>query len=160
MRLGTGQGTYLRSLDHLGRSSEAIDSKKTKKVKCDGRTDGRTDGPTKRGVESRSTWLTRNQSAKELTICNETRFIARNLPAQETITRNGIKRIRRQVDNYLRKMRLLALVFKEDYSATAQSSIVVADGRTDKLFCQCWRKEQKMNNEGKKNNEGKHFTRD
>ena len=57
-----GQGPYLRSLDHLGRSSEAIDrKKKQKKVKCDGRTDrrtdGPTDGPTKRGVESRSTRL-------------------------------------------------------------------------------------------------------
>ena len=57
-----GQGPYLRSLDHLGRSSEAKNHKKTNKVKCDGRTDGRTDGqterqthgPTKRGVESRS----------------------------------------------------------------------------------------------------------
>ena len=52
-----GQGPYLRSLDHLGRSSEAIDRKNPKKVKCDGRTDGPTDGPTKRGVESRSTRL-------------------------------------------------------------------------------------------------------
>ena len=63
-----GQGPYLRSLDHLGRSSEAKDRKKIK-IKCDGqtdgwtdqqtdgRTDGRTDGPTKRGVESRSTRL-------------------------------------------------------------------------------------------------------
>ena len=50
-----GQGLFLRSLDHLGRSSEAKESKKPIKVKCDGRTDGRTDGPTKRGVESRST---------------------------------------------------------------------------------------------------------
>ena len=45
-----GQGPYLRLLDHLGRSSEAKDRKKTKKVKCDGWTDrlkdGRTDGPT------------------------------------------------------------------------------------------------------------------
>ena len=61
-----GQGPYLRSLHHLGRSSEAKDRKKTKKVKCDGwtgrptdgpadrRTDGPTDGPTKRGVESRA----------------------------------------------------------------------------------------------------------
>ena len=38
-----GQGLNLRSFDHLGKSSEAIDRKKTKKVKCDGRTDGRTD---------------------------------------------------------------------------------------------------------------------
>ena len=45
-----GQGPYLRSLDHLGRSSEAKDRKNKKKVKCDGprdgRTDQRTDGPT------------------------------------------------------------------------------------------------------------------
>ena len=50
-----GQGPYLRSLDHLGRSSEAIDRKNPKKVKCDGRTNGPTDGPmdgpTKWGVE-------------------------------------------------------------------------------------------------------------
>ena len=60
-----GQELYLRSLDHLGRSSEAKDRENPKKVKCDGRTDGRTDGwtdrrtdgPTKRGVESRSTRL-------------------------------------------------------------------------------------------------------
>ena len=36
-----GQGLYLRSLDHLGRSCEAKDPpKKTVKVKCDGQTDG------------------------------------------------------------------------------------------------------------------------
>ena len=60
-----GQGPYLRSLHHLGRSSEAKDRKNPKKVKCDGPTDGRTDrwtdqrtdGPTKRVVESRSTRL-------------------------------------------------------------------------------------------------------
>merc|ERR1711942_592898 len=56
-----GQGPYLRSLDHLGRSSEAKDRKNPKKVKCDGRTNGptdeRTNGPTKRVVESRSTRL-------------------------------------------------------------------------------------------------------
>ena len=39
-----GQGLYLRSLDHLGRSSEAKDRKTPKKVKCDGRTDRQTDG--------------------------------------------------------------------------------------------------------------------
>ena len=38
-----GQGPYLRSLDHLGRSSEAKDRQNLKKVKCDGRTDRRTD---------------------------------------------------------------------------------------------------------------------
>ena len=56
-----GQGQYFRSLDYLGRSSEAKDRKNPKKVKCDGwtdrRTDGRTDGPTKRVVESSSTRL-------------------------------------------------------------------------------------------------------
>ena len=52
-----GQGPYFRSLHHLGRSSEAKDRKKPKKVKYDGRTDRRTDGPTKRGVGSRSTRL-------------------------------------------------------------------------------------------------------
>ena len=60
-----GQGPYLRSLHHLGRSSEARNRKKPKKVKCDGPTDGRTDGPTdgptKRGVESRSTRLKRQK---------------------------------------------------------------------------------------------------
>ena len=54
-----GQGLYMRSLDHLGRSSEAKNRKNPKKVKCDGRTDRRTDGRTKRGVESRSTRLKR-----------------------------------------------------------------------------------------------------
>ena len=34
-----GQGLYLRSLNHLGRSSEAKDRKNLKKVKCDGQTD-------------------------------------------------------------------------------------------------------------------------
>ena len=43
-----GQRLYLRSLDHLGRNSEAKDRKK--KVKCKGQTDGPTDRPTKRGV--------------------------------------------------------------------------------------------------------------
>ena len=38
-----GQGSHSRSLDHLGRSSEAKDRKNPKKVKCDGPTDGRTD---------------------------------------------------------------------------------------------------------------------
>ena len=63
-----GQGLYLRSLDHLGRSSEAKNRKNPKKVKCDGRTDGptdrRTDGRTKRGVESRSTRLKMNGNVR------------------------------------------------------------------------------------------------
>ena len=50
-----GQGLYLRSLNHLGRSSEAKDRKNSKKVKCDRWTDRRTDGPTKRVVESHAT---------------------------------------------------------------------------------------------------------
>ena len=37
-----GQGPYLRSLDHLGGSSESKKHKNPKKVKCDGRTEGRT----------------------------------------------------------------------------------------------------------------------
>ena len=41
-----GQGPYFRSLDHLGRSSEAKNRKSPKKVKCDGPTDGQTDGRT------------------------------------------------------------------------------------------------------------------
>ena len=45
-----GQGPYLRSLDHFGRSSEAKNRKNSKKVKCD----GQTDGPIKRVVESRA----------------------------------------------------------------------------------------------------------
>ena len=53
-----GQGLYLRSLNHLGRSGEAKDCKNQKKVKCngptDGPTDGRTDGRTDKGVESRA----------------------------------------------------------------------------------------------------------
>ena len=43
-----GQGPYLRSLDHLGRSSEAKDRKNPKKVKCDGRTDRQMDRRTNR----------------------------------------------------------------------------------------------------------------
>ena len=52
------QGPYLRSLHHLGRSSEAKDQKNSKKIKVwrtdwltDGLTDGPMDGPTKRVVE-------------------------------------------------------------------------------------------------------------
>ena len=45
-----GQGPYLRSPEHLGRSGKAKKLKKAEKVKCD----GPTDGPTKRGVESRA----------------------------------------------------------------------------------------------------------
>ena len=52
-----GQGPYLRSLDHLGRSSEARDCENPKKVKCEEQTNGQTDGPTKRGVQSRSSRL-------------------------------------------------------------------------------------------------------
>ena len=60
----------MRSLDYLGRRSEAKDCKKTKKQKqkqtkkssvtdglTDGWTDGQSDGPTKRGVELHSTRL-------------------------------------------------------------------------------------------------------
>ena len=35
----SGQELYLRSLDHLGESSEAKDRENPKKVMCDGRTD-------------------------------------------------------------------------------------------------------------------------
>ena len=53
------QGSYLRPLEHLSRSSEAKDRKNPKKVKCegpadeltDGWTNQPTDGSTKRGVE-------------------------------------------------------------------------------------------------------------
>ena len=38
-----GQGPYLRSLDHLGRSSEAKDREHLKEIKCDTPTDGWTD---------------------------------------------------------------------------------------------------------------------
>ena len=62
-----GQGPYLRSVEHLGRTGIAENPINAEKVKCDGPTnrrtdgptDGRTDGPTKRGVESRSTRLKR-----------------------------------------------------------------------------------------------------
>ena len=37
------QGLYLRSLDHLGRSSDAKDLNYLKKIKCDGQMDGQTD---------------------------------------------------------------------------------------------------------------------
>ena len=61
------QGSKLRSLYYLGRSSEA---KNRKKVKCDGRTDGQTDGPTdrptKRGVESCSTRLKKERKRMDL----------------------------------------------------------------------------------------------
>ena len=52
-----GQGPYFRSLDYLGGSSEAKNSKNPKEVKCDGWTDQRTNGSTKQVVESRSTRL-------------------------------------------------------------------------------------------------------
>ena len=56
-----GQGPYLRSVEHLGRSGIAKSPINAKKEKCDGRTNGWTDGPTdrptKRGAESRSTQL-------------------------------------------------------------------------------------------------------
>ena len=38
-----GQGPFLRSLHHLGRSSEVKDRKNPRKVKCDQRTDQQTD---------------------------------------------------------------------------------------------------------------------
>ena len=38
-----GQGPYLRSVEHLGRSGIAKNPINTKKVNCDGRTDGRMD---------------------------------------------------------------------------------------------------------------------
>ena len=38
-----GQGPYLRSPEHLGRSSLAKKTKNAEKVKCDGRIDGPTD---------------------------------------------------------------------------------------------------------------------
>ena len=41
-----GQGPYLRSLHHLGRSSEAKNRKNPKTCKCDGPMDGRMDRPT------------------------------------------------------------------------------------------------------------------
>ncbi|MEE3021028.1 MAG: hypothetical protein VX367_00175 [SAR324 cluster bacterium] len=50
-RVRVGRGGYLRSPDHLGRSSEAKDRKNPKKVKCDRRTDRRTDGPTDRRTD-------------------------------------------------------------------------------------------------------------
>ena len=57
-----GQGPYLRSLDHLGRSSEAKDRKNPKKVKCDGRTDGQTDRQTDRRTNGPTDGLTDRQS--------------------------------------------------------------------------------------------------
>ena len=41
-----GQGPYLRSPEHLGRSGKAKKLKNAEKVKCDGPTDRRTDRPT------------------------------------------------------------------------------------------------------------------
>ena len=43
-----GQGPYLRSVEHLGRSGVAKNPINAEKVKCDGPTDGWTDGPTDR----------------------------------------------------------------------------------------------------------------
>ena len=43
-----GQGPYLRSVEHLGKSGIAKNPINAKKVKCDGRTDGPTDGRTDR----------------------------------------------------------------------------------------------------------------
>ena len=48
-----GQGPYLRSLDHLGRSHVAKDRKNPKKVKFDGWTDRRTNGTTMQSVGSK-----------------------------------------------------------------------------------------------------------
>ena len=78
-----GQGLYLRSLDYLGRSSEAKDRNRKKQTKKDGRTDRqtdrRTDGPTKRGVESRSARLKtgRGQDPKQQ---NENSFLFKPSP--------------------------------------------------------------------------------
>ena len=55
-----GQGLYLRSLDHLGRSSEAKDRKNPKKVKCD--------GPTNRKVTYRDACLRLTGRAKNLVL--------------------------------------------------------------------------------------------
>ena len=41
-----GQGPYLRSVEHLGRSDIAKNPINAKKVKCDGTTDRRTNGLT------------------------------------------------------------------------------------------------------------------
>ena len=41
-----GQGPYLRSVEHLGRSGIAKNPINAEKVKCDGPTDGQTDGRT------------------------------------------------------------------------------------------------------------------
>ena len=49
-----GQGPYLRSLHHFGRSREAKYCKTPKKSKCDGRTDGRKDGPTDEPTDRQS----------------------------------------------------------------------------------------------------------
>ena len=45
---GQGLYLYLKSLDHLGRSSEVKNGENPKKVKCDGRIDRRTDRRTDR----------------------------------------------------------------------------------------------------------------
>ena len=66
-------GPYLRSLEHLARGGVAINPINAEKVKGDGRTEGQTErpidwwtnGPTKRGVESHSTWLKRNLRATD-----------------------------------------------------------------------------------------------
>ena len=57
-----GQGPYLRSIDHLGRSSEAKDCKNQKKVKCNGRTDGQTDRRTDKPTGERTDRQTDRQS--------------------------------------------------------------------------------------------------
>ena len=51
-----GQGPYLRSVEHLGRSGLARNPRNAEKVKCDGPTDGRTDGRTDRRMDR---WMDR-----------------------------------------------------------------------------------------------------
>ena len=60
-----GQGLYLRSLNHLGRSIEAKDHKKTKKVKCDRRTDRWMDGPTDGWMDRRTDRWTIGQTDRQ-----------------------------------------------------------------------------------------------
>ena len=68
----------MRSLDHLGRSGEAKDRKKQKKVKCDRPKDRQTDGPTKRGVELRSTQLKRAKKKQNIKVNNGITYYLHN----------------------------------------------------------------------------------
>ena len=64
-----GQTPYLRSLDHLGRSSESKDRKNPNKIKCDGQTDGGTDGRTDERTNGRTEERTDGRTNGQTRLC-------------------------------------------------------------------------------------------